>query len=224
MSKRQTVTIAIPTRHQLHGAMQESLQHVIATTQRTKPVLSTLRAESLICRARATLLARWLAGDAEWIYFWDDDLQTLNTGGPAGNLLDMLVSHGKEFIGGLYATRGLGGHCAARAIPDNPAAGRIWEVHYLAGGSMLIHRDAARRIVADNAGLEYATRANSGAGVPTAWAVFVPIIHDGEYLSEDYAFCERYRHVGGRIYADLDVKLWHWGEAPFSVVDPRKAG
>jgi len=36
-------------------------------------------------------------------------------------------------------------------------------------------------------------------------------LHDGSgsgrYLSEDYAFCRRWRDIGGKIWVDLDCKL-----------------
>jgi hypothetical protein len=32
------------------------------------------------------------------------------------------------------------------------------------------------------------------------------------YLSEDYAFCRRWRDMGGKVYVDLDSKLTHLGQ------------
>ena len=34
---------------------------------------------------------------------------------------------------------------------------------------------------------------------------------DNRYLSEDYAFCKRWRDIGGSIYVDLNSKLTHYG-------------
>ena len=33
----------------------------------------------------------------------------------------------------------------------------------------------------------------------------------GEYLSEDYAFCHRWRAIGGRIWLDTESRLTHIG-------------
>jgi hypothetical protein len=44
-------------------------------------------------------------------------------------------------------------------------------------------------------------------------AVFDTMIdpENGRYLSEDYAFCRRWRDIGGRIFANLDHRLEHIG-------------
>ena len=37
----------------------------------------------------------------------------------------------------------------------------------------------------------------------------------GRYLSEDYAFCRRWRDIGGKIWVDLQCKLLHLGQHNF---------
>jgi hypothetical protein len=37
----------------------------------------------------------------------------------------------------------------------------------------------------------------------------------GQYLSEDYAFCRRWRDLGGEIFADFDSRLTHVGHASY---------
>jgi hypothetical protein len=37
----------------------------------------------------------------------------------------------------------------------------------------------------------------------------------GRYLSEDYAFCRRWRDIGGKVYVDLQCKLSHLGQHLF---------
>jgi len=36
-----------------------------------------------------------------------------------------------------------------------------------------------------------------------------------DYLSEDYAFCELWRKIGGEVWADLESRLTHWGNFAF---------
>lgn len=38
----------------------------------------------------------------------------------------------------------------------------------------------------------------------------------GRYLSEDYAFCRRWRDTGGKIWVDADTTLQHLGQVNFS--------
>ena len=38
----------------------------------------------------------------------------------------------------------------------------------------------------------------------------------GQYLSEDYAFCRRWRDLGGEIWADFEARLTHVGHAAYT--------
>ncbi|NDG80047.1 MAG: hypothetical protein EBX47_11630 [Synechococcaceae bacterium WB8_1B_057] len=40
-------------------------------------------------------------------------------------------------------------------------------------------------------------------------------IDNGFFLSEDWAFCEMWRKLGGKIYADLSIELSHKGTYEF---------
>lgn len=31
------------------------------------------------------------------------------------------------------------------------------------------------------------------------------------FLSEDYTFCKRWQDIGGEVWADLSIRLGHWG-------------
>ena len=49
---------------------------------------------------------------------------------------------------------------------------------------------------------------------PYYWLFFDCMVDPdtGRYLSEDYAFCRRWRDIGGKVYADLDSRLGHLGQ------------
>jgi hypothetical protein len=40
-----------------------------------------------------------------------------------------------------------------------------------------------------------------------------------KYLSEDWSFCERWRDLGGQIFADTSIVLKHYGEKPHTLWD-----
>ena len=71
------------------------------------------------------------------------------------------------------------------------------------GASMLIRRDVFDALSTPD--LQY---------TPGYYAVFMPMIDDGEYLSEDYAFCQRWFNVGGHIHVDPEIVLEHLDQSP----------
>lgn len=49
-------------------------------------------------------------------------------------------------------------------------------------------------------------------GQESGWTFFDPFVDDrGVYLSEDYAICQRWRSLGGQVWADLETKTRHIG-------------
>ena len=54
------------------------------------------------------------------------------------------------------------------------------------------------------------------------WPFFMPFGHDGIYLSEDYAFCQRATWAGYKILADTRIILGHVGEHVYSALDCKK--
>ena len=38
-----------------------------------------------------------------------------------------------------------------------------------------------------------------------------------KYLSEDWSFCQRWKAIGGKIYADTSIVLRHIGKIPYSL-------
>ena len=58
------------------------------------------------------------------------------------------------------------------------------------------------------------------------YALFDTMIdEDGRYLSEDYTFCRRWQHIGGKIHLEINTVLDHIGTVTFqgrSVVKPKE--
>lgn len=91
----------------------------------------------------------------------------------------------------------------------------VTELPFVGGAFVMITKSCAEKIAAAYPELEYEV----DPGV-TEFGVFDPIIiHDGNMrrrLSEDYAFCYRYRKIGGKINVKLDVTLQHTGSHTFT--------
>ena len=87
-------------------------------------------------------------------------------------------------------------------------------VPHVGGAFVLIAREVAERMIASYPELEY----DVSPGV-TEFAVFDPIILTESKirrrLSEDYAFCHRWRQIGGRVEMLTDVRLGHTGAHTF---------
>jgi hypothetical protein len=47
------------------------------------------------------------------------------------------------------------------------------------------------------------------------FALFDPLVANGEYLPEDYGFCYRWRALGGKIWLDTEGKINHVGMHKF---------
>ncbi len=90
----------------------------------------------------------------------------------------------------------------------------VAEIPFIGGAFVMISRDCAERMVKAYPELEYI--APDGE---TDYAVFDPIIlkENGQKrrLSEDYAFCYRWRKIGGKVEAKMDVTLTHTGSHTF---------
>jgi hypothetical protein len=92
-------------------------------------------------------------------------------------------------------------------------------------GFMLLARSALERMIGADPGSRYQNDV-AGYEVPGADFTLAPLAFhalfeagvDPEtqtYESEDYAFCRRWRQLGGEIWVDLRAELAHWGTKRF---------
>jgi hypothetical protein len=88
---------------------------------------------------------------------------------------------------------------------------------YVGTGFLLIARAALERVCAAHPELT-ADLSQVDAGLTRAAMVFDTMIEaeTGQHLSEDYAFCRRWRDLGGEIWADMESRLTHVGHAAYS--------
>ncbi|MBI1200565.1 MAG: hypothetical protein GC203_22110 [Phenylobacterium sp.] len=102
------------------------------------------------------------------------------------------------------------------------------QVAYGGTGFLMIKRAAMQRLV--DAHPELRARLGDMADnlAPEAVMIFDTMIEPetGQYLSEDYAFCRRWRDMGGEIWADVSARLVHVGHAAYtgSLLDALRRG
>ena len=191
--------------------------------------------DSLITRSRNTLVGRFLQDpDATHLLFVDADI------GFEPDQLARMLQFGQDVVAGIYPLKltewGDGGLQRALAGEPLETAGLRYvgtactgaefqerdgfvTGQYAGTGFMLIRREALQRMVTAYPELRYdATPGYSGAsGESFHHALFDCVIDPAtqRYLGEDYAFCQRWRAIGGAVWLDTRSTLTHVGSTEF---------
>jgi hypothetical protein len=185
----------------------------------------TLRNESLIPRGRNGIVSHFLASGCDRLFFIDADI-----GFDAQQVLRILA-HDRDVVAGMYRKKQLETvDFAVNWIPsaDCTAArdvetGAI-EARHVATGFLCIKRHVIETMCHAYPHLRYRATQGERAGgqLPEfGHALFATYIDPVtlEDLSEDWAFCARWRALGGQVWADPGVILDHCGTVSLSA-DP----
>lgn len=188
--------------------------------------------ESLVTRARNALAHCFLQSDCTHMLFIDADVAFDADGIP------QMLESGKDVIGGLYAKKQINWpkvlQTAAMGCPpdalstyaaDYYAEGDIklgyhqpTEVRSIGTGLMMISRAAFEKLAADTKASKYGSALVGEIGKDTiVKQYFESGIDDetGEFLSEDYAFCQKWRNAGGTVWAAPWIRTMHIGTHNF---------
>lgn len=188
--------------------------------------------DSLISRARSTLVSNFLDSGRSHLLFIDADI------GFEVEQVQRLLRADKEFVGALYPVKFydwgqvipkvgegeslreaplhyVGTFCEGDELKkDNGFA----TAKYAGTGFQLIKRSVFEKMALAYPELKY-NRIHVPNFQPSEnrYAFFDCVIEKetGDYLSEDYAFCKRWRDIGGEIWLDLESKLTHTGSHDF---------
>jgi hypothetical protein len=193
--------------------------------------LELLEDDRVIARARARLAHRFLQHPAAThLLFCDADIAF------APDTAFRILAAEKDLIAGVCPLKRLDWQkirrMALAGVPDLQAASLGYVLRFLpnaansvevdagfariayAGtGFMLIRREAVRRVI--DAHPELAATLADGERVAM---VFEPMVEPetGEHLSEDYAFCRRFRDLGGEVFGDVESRFTHVGPAAYT--------
>lgn len=194
-----------------------------------------LENDALITRARARLAHRFLGhAEATHLLFVDADI-----GFAPENALRLLDA-GHPVAGGVYPlkqidwakVRGAAQAGAADLMAKSvgyvirfvPTPNNSVEVEdgfakaaYVGTGFLMIAKAALEQVCAAHPDLRADLSDIESGGAQTAM-VFDTLIEaeTGQHLSEDYAFCRRWRDLGGEIWADMQSRLTHVGHAAYA--------
>jgi hypothetical protein len=103
-------------------------------------------------------------------------------------------------------------------LHQRESEGRFTTAIYSGGGFMLLKRIVIERMIAAYPETCYrSAHAYSNAEADVNYSLSDCMIdkETGVYLSEDFAFCQRWRDIGGKIWLDTEGKLVHTGAYNF---------
>jgi hypothetical protein len=177
--------------------------------------LHTVRNESLIPRGRNRVLHDFLASDASHLIFIDADI------GFTGRDVLRLVAHSQAnpgtLLGGTYAKKNRDRYDPA-FVPLQTGTvvtdAELVEIMCLAGGFMLISRDVAMKMAGAYHDMWYRDGATGDVHILDLFGCYTDP-ETRQYWSEDYAWCMRWRQIGGRVLLDPNILLTHNGTTTF---------
>jgi len=168
--------------------------------------------DALIGRARAGMMAKFLAGPAGHLLFVDADV-----GFEAPSVFRLLAS-GFDVVGGAYPRKIASQGFELGQPLGPPNADGFQSVTFVGTGFLLVSRPAAERLAQAHPELRAGLGDVRGSAVREAAMVFDSMIEPetGRYLADHQAFCRRWRDLGGEVWVDLRSALAHVGEIEYS--------
>jgi len=174
--------------------------------------METMTNESLISRARNTLVAKFLNNpDSTHLMFVDADI-----GWEPWHLLTLL-NRDVDVIGGLYPMKTLPIKWVVNGFEGaEEGADGLQEVSKTGTGFMLIKREVFEKLHSHRAVVPFKNDIGLDPVLdPYMKTFFDTDVREGRYYSEDWTFCENWRDMGGKVWVDKRVLLKHTGTYTF---------
>lgn len=192
--------------------------HALMSTLAAKGIIASIATYSWydISELRNMVLSVWYdtMKDSTHILFVDDDM-----GFPPQMVLDMLTLD-EPVVGAVYPKRGSPLDFVGSGIEAAEYRTGFIEVEGVGGGCMLIRRDAIEQMLAYFGPRmigDYMVVGDLKAAGGYRTLRFFDHIYTGEgKMSEDIAFCRRWRETGGRVWASVAYNIQHVGPWIFS--------
>lgn len=173
--------------------------------------------DALICRARAKVVADWWRlCNSDVFVMVDGDI--VFTPADAQKLVDRCRA-GHDIIAGCYVVRS-GQHPSLKPYDGSEIVfedgAEPTEIRWAATGFMAVHRRVIDALIASmRDDLCHAEE------LWAFWPLFQPFRHTetGYYLSEDWAFCERARELGFKVWVDPTIRIGHLGLREYRLED-----
>lgn len=175
--------------------------------------------DGYIPRVRGQITSEWWRSTADDVFLMVDDDITFE---PA--MAEKLVAEcrdGHDIICAAYSVRD-GGHLAIRSLDDLELRMRFGpdlppvEIRYAATGFMAVHRRVIDALV-ETLPLCHQNQAWAYWPMFTGFTVEEPDPVGYADLSEDWAFCQRARDLGFKVWLDPTIRLGHQGQVEFTI-------
>lgn len=193
----------------LWGAMGDASRHGIdCIFPQGHPAIG----DSLISRARNNALVPFLQKTCDYLFTMDDDIDIPT------NAIWRLVEDDKDIVAGAYRFKVVDPGIAVRTPSGGPDWAEILKndlltpAIYVSTGCMMVKREVVLGMIKKFSDLTYRRNVSGDE----CWALYMPGIVDGEYLSEDWIYCHRARQAGFEVWVDGGIKCGHWGKHRFS--------
>lgn len=222
------ILVSLPVLGKPHLKMIQSLYSAIHTCKEHDITIHSSENDSMISRVRNVHLSVFMNEYTDYDYFFsiDSDLEIVNKFS-SNNIFTKLISHQAKFVGGLYALKKEGERvCASVPMDRNRQPSfdsGLKQMLWLSSGCWCIHRSAIQKMVESYPELTYDGDDNmAGQKIYGLYIPMLKTIHlkDGDvkkYLSEDWSFSQRWRDLGGQIFADTSIVLNHCGEKSYTL-------
>ena len=181
--------------------------------------------DALVSRSRSIVASSFLRSKADVLLTIDSDIWF--RAADAIKLCEEALEY--DFIAGLYLTRGLKKQSALLLPLDVPVVfqddSKPVEVRYLSTGFMAVSRKGMEKTL-EHSQLPHCHKGMTHLNADTSfWPLYMPfcISDDGPeetlYLSEDWAFCERAKRAGFKMWLDPSIRLGHVGREMYTLED-----
>ena len=204
------------------GSIVPACEEALAELERRGYPVRRVRGYSAIDQGRNQMATNAMADGFEETMWIDSDV------GFDPDDVDRLRQHDVPIACGIYPQKGRR-VLACHVLPGTDKLifgdeGGLTEILYAGTGFLLVRREAYETIHCE---LQLPLCNERFGGRPMV-PYFQPMSHAEQveseatshwYLAEDFAFCERARQAGFKIYADTSVRLMHYGNYGYSWED-----
>ena len=210
--------------HMVTTNYMNSLMRFVSTTHPRLAVSTALHIQSgmaLVTQARNNCVAAFLKSDCSHFLFIDSDI------GFEPEAIYRLLEKDVPLCLTPYAVKGYGVNHSLQFIVhfsdmENVKIDKDGFVKITAGptGFMMIKREVFEKLAKEYPERKTVNKQLVGNKVETmekGWYTFFETAQDPEngYLGEDIAFCRLWTNIGGKIYADTQTPLTHFGSHAF---------